>query len=157
MSVQRWFRFRHLWRIILFGLAVVSTTSVILALYPMPQDKCDCTNGHNELEPGIREDALLPSHKDREKKQAGHHVGKAQDDASWGPHKLAVVIPFRDRFDELPEFVPHMHSFLNAQKVRHKIVVVNQQDIYRYINRKVLLGMLWLRPFIGRLPLLKLM
>jgi hypothetical protein len=30
------------------------------------------------------------------------------------------------------EFVPHMHRFLSAQQVRHKIIVVNQQDKHRW-------------------------
>ena len=46
------------------------------------------------------------------------------DDESWGPHQLGVVVPYRDRFEELLEFVPHMHSYLNAKKVKHKIFIV---------------------------------
>ena len=53
------------------------------------------------------------------------------DDAMWGEHRLAVIVPFRDRFDELLEFVPHMHRFLNAQHVRHRIFVVSQADSLR--------------------------
>ena len=53
------------------------------------------------------------------------------DDESWGPHKMALVVPFRDRFDEILEFVPHMDNFLNAQRVRHKIFIINQADLYR--------------------------
>ena len=133
MGAQKLLRFRRVWRFIVFGIAVLFTTSLILALYPLPQDKCDCTNGHQALredtllrkeDKDIAEDELRAGEKDVEEVAAG-------DDPSWGPHKLAIIVPFRDRFDELLEFVPHMHRFLNAQKVRHKIVVVNQQDIYR--------------------------
>lgn len=53
------------------------------------------------------------------------------DDPSWGPHKLALIVPFRERFDELMAFVPFMHAFLNKKKIRHKIVVINQVDHYR--------------------------
>ena len=53
------------------------------------------------------------------------------DDESWGPHQLGVVVPYRDRFEELLEFVPHMHSYLNAKKVKHKIFIVNQVDKHR--------------------------
>lgn len=49
----------------------------------------------------------------------------------WGPHQLGVVVPYRDRFEELLEFVPHMHKFLNEKKVRHKIFIVNQVDKHR--------------------------
>lgn len=41
-------------------------------------------------------------------------------------HKLGVVVPFRDRFEELLEFVPHMNAFLNNQAINHKIYVINQ-------------------------------
>ena len=52
-------------------------------------------------------------------------------DDNWGPHQLGVVVPYRDRFEELLEFVPHMHNYLNAKKVRHKIFIVNQVDKHR--------------------------
>ena len=53
------------------------------------------------------------------------------DDPTWGQHRLAVIVPFRERFEELMEFAPHLHGFLNRQKIRHKIYVVNQVDILR--------------------------
>lgn len=55
----------------------------------------------------------------------------AVDDPSWGPHKLALIVPFRERFEELLVFVPFMHTFLNKKKIRHKILVINQLDHYR--------------------------
>lgn len=55
----------------------------------------------------------------------------AADDPSWGPHKLAVIVPFRERFEELLVFVPFMHTFLNKKKIRHKLLVINQVDHYR--------------------------
>ncbi|KAG7218638.1 hypothetical protein INR49_019971 [Caranx melampygus] len=63
----------------------------------------------------------------------------AADDPSWGPHKLALVIPFRERFEELLVFVPFMHTFLNKKKIRHKIIVINQVDHYRF-NRASLIN-----------------
>jgi xylosylprotein 4-beta-galactosyltransferase len=62
-------------------------------------------------------------------------------DFSLDPHtpKLAVLVPFRDRFDELTEFVPHMHNFLMHQAVNHEIVVLNQVDKYRF-NRASLIN-----------------
>lgn len=48
-----------------------------------------------------------------------------------GNHKLAVVVPFRDRFEEMMEFVPHIHSFLLRQNVAHRILVINQVDSHR--------------------------
>uniref|UniRef100_A0A8C9MDB4 Beta-1,4-galactosyltransferase 7 n=1 Tax=Panthera tigris altaica TaxID=74533 RepID=A0A8C9MDB4_PANTA len=49
-----------------------------------------------------------------------------EEDASWGPHRLAVLVPFRERFEELLVFVPHMHRFLSRKKVPHHIYVLNQ-------------------------------
>lgn len=49
----------------------------------------------------------------------------------WGPHQLGLVVPYRDRFEELLEFVPYMHKYLNDKKVRHKIFIVNQVDKHR--------------------------
>ena len=55
------------------------------------------------------------------------------DDSSWGGHRMAVVVPFRDRFDELLEFAPYLHRFLCAQRVRHQIFIINQGDPFRYM------------------------
>ena len=62
---------------------------------------------------------------DSDKKEEVHPID------SWGPHQLGVVVPYRDRFEELLEFVPHMHNYLNDKKIRHKIFIVNQVDKHR--------------------------
>lgn len=54
-------------------------------------------------------------------------------------HKLGIVVPFRDRFEELLEFVPHMDKFLTAQQINYKIYVINQIDQYRF-NRASLIN-----------------
>uniref|UniRef100_A0A8C8SLP9 Beta-1,4-galactosyltransferase n=1 Tax=Pelusios castaneus TaxID=367368 RepID=A0A8C8SLP9_9SAUR len=61
------------------------------------------------------------------------------DDPSWGPHRLALLVPFRERFEELLAFVPHMHRFLSRQRIRHRIFVLNQADRYRF-NRASLIN-----------------
>ncbi|GCB68175.1 beta-1,4-galactosyltransferase 7 isoform X2 [Scyliorhinus torazame] len=61
------------------------------------------------------------------------------DNPAWGPHKIAIVVPFRERFEELMTFVPHMHAFLNQKKIRHKILVINQVDHFRF-NRASLIN-----------------
>lgn len=48
-------------------------------------------------------------------------------------HKMAILVPFRDRFEELLEFVPYMHDFLNKQRTAHQIYVINQVDDYRFV------------------------
>jgi len=57
----------------------------------------------------------------------------------WGKHQLAVLVPFRGRYEELLEFAPHIHKFLNRQRIRHQIWVINQHDEYRF-NRASLLN-----------------
>lgn len=47
--------------------------------------------------------------------------------------RLGVIVPFRDRFDELLVFVPHISHFLLAQNIRNfKIYAVNQIDEFRF-------------------------
>ena len=62
--------------------------------------------------------------------RTNHEEARPAEDG-WGPHQLGLVVPYRDRFEELLEFVPHMHNYLNAKKVRHKIIIVNQADKHR--------------------------
>ena len=67
--------------------------------------------------------------KDINSERADQEDQHSEDD--WGPHQLGIVVPYRDRFEELLEFAPHMHNFLNSKKVRHKIFIVNQVDKHR--------------------------
>lgn len=82
-------------------------------------------------------DLSSPPHRDRAapREQAAPQPcppdPQAEEDPSWGPHKLALVVPFRERFEELLVFVPFMHAFLNKKKIRHKILIINQVDHYR--------------------------
>lgn len=57
----------------------------------------------------------------------------------WRAKTLAVIVPYRDRFEELQEFVPRIHAFLNQQRVPHHIAVVNQADSLRF-NRAALIN-----------------
>ncbi|KAF7268863.1 hypothetical protein GWI33_018059 [Rhynchophorus ferrugineus] len=54
-------------------------------------------------------------------------------------HKLALIVPFRDRFEELLLFAPYIHKFLLAQNIDHHIFVINQVDTYRF-NRASLIN-----------------
>ncbi|XP_055313598.1 beta-1,4-galactosyltransferase 7 [Sitodiplosis mosellana] len=53
--------------------------------------------------------------------------------------KLAILVPFRDRFDELLQFAPHMMKFLDRQAIPHHIFILNQVDRYRF-NRASLIN-----------------
>lgn len=59
--------------------------------------------------------------------------------SNYAEHNLAIIVPFRDRFDELLEFVPHMTKFLRKQNVSHHIFIVNQRDSFRF-NRASLIN-----------------
>lgn len=50
-----------------------------------------------------------------------------------------MLVPFRERFEELLVFVPHMHRFLSRKKVPHHIYVLNQVDHFRF-NRAALIN-----------------
>lgn len=54
-------------------------------------------------------------------------------------HHAAIVVPFRDRFDELEKFVPHLSRFLARKSISHEIWVVNQADQLRF-NRAALIN-----------------
>lgn len=53
--------------------------------------------------------------------------------------KLAVLVPFRDRFDELLKFAPHLTDFLKRQEIPHHIFILNQADRFRF-NRASLIN-----------------
>lgn len=45
-------------------------------------------------------------------------------------HQLAILVPFRDRFDELLKFAPHMNKFLGKQNLDYHIFILNQVLYY---------------------------
>ncbi|CAJ0941264.1 unnamed protein product, partial [Mesorhabditis belari] len=57
-------------------------------------------------------------------------------------HTLCVIIPFRDRYEELAVFAPYMDKFLNSQLVSHHFLVMNQTDPFRF-NRASLINVGW--------------
>ncbi|CAO4370465.1 unnamed protein product [Caenorhabditis nigoni] len=57
-------------------------------------------------------------------------------------HKLCVIVPYRDRLEELREFSPHMSQFLHNQNVSHHILIINQTDSLRF-NRASLINVGW--------------
>jgi len=57
-------------------------------------------------------------------------------------HQLCVIVPYRERFEELLVFAPHMHHFLDRQSIAHRILVMNQIDAYRF-NRASLINVGW--------------
>lgn len=43
-------------------------------------------------------------------------------------HKLAIIVPYRDRREHLDIFLPHIQSFLKDKNIDYKIFVVEQSD-----------------------------
>lgn len=54
-------------------------------------------------------------------------------------HRLAVLVPFRNRFKQLIRFVPHLSRFLNDQNIDYRILILHQIDSYRF-NRAALIN-----------------
>ncbi|XP_072307535.1 beta-1,4-galactosyltransferase 7 [Eucyclogobius newberryi] len=111
----------------LFGLCVL----LVLASLLWMQLTCS-----GDMSTAQRSSAPCPPLPDPNREQS---PGLDTDPSSWGPHKLVLVVPFRERFEELLVFVPFMHTFLNKKKIRHKILIVNQIDHYRF-NRASLIN-----------------
>ena len=55
----------------------------------------------------------------------------SDDQIIYSPHHLAIIVPFRDRFEELQDFVPHMHRYLKEKGISFTIYVINQADGHR--------------------------
>jgi xylosylprotein 4-beta-galactosyltransferase len=54
-------------------------------------------------------------------------------------HRLAVIVPLRNRMEELMHFVPHMSDFLAKQSLNFTIHVIHQVDELRF-NRASLIN-----------------
>lgn len=70
------------------------------------------------------------------RKIIARHINSRTYDANSGvpsAHKLAVLVPYRDRFEELLAFAPYLHDFLNKQEVSHRIYILNQVHILRIL------------------------
>ncbi|KAF5297355.1 hypothetical protein FQR65_LT01285 [Abscondita terminalis] len=52
--------------------------------------------------------------------------------------KVAVIVPYRDREAQLQLFVNYMHQFLQEQKIRYRIFVVEQNDDLPFNRAKML-------------------
>ena len=44
------------------------------------------------------------------------------------PHKLAVIVPYRDREENLQIFIPSIKVYLDSQKIAHTIYVIEQEE-----------------------------
>jgi hypothetical protein len=59
--------------------------------------------------------------------QLGNHSG-----GRWTPkdcnsrHKVAIIVPYRDREPHLKLFLNHMHSFLQQQSIEYSIYIIEE-------------------------------
>ncbi|CAL8262529.1 unnamed protein product [Lota lota] len=119
----------------LFGLCMVLGLVSLILL----QLSCTGDMSSSSSSGGAMADARSSQHHQQQPCPVETQAAPAVDDPTWGPHKLALIIPFRERFEELLVFVPFMHAFLNKKKIRHRIFVINQVDHYRF-NRASLIN-----------------
>lgn len=111
---------------LLLCIAVTLVVTIYLAFAPIQDAVCTCSR-----------------ERDKEKAHSTHRPdfqqARKDDSSKEESQRVAVLVPFRDRFEELLEFVPYLSSFLTQQGTRHKIYVLNQVDNYRF-NRASLIN-----------------
>jgi len=64
---------------------------------------------------------------------------ETNETTSQSKHRLAVIVPYRNRSSELEVFLPHMNSFLKLQSIDHIFMIINQVDKHRF-NRAALIN-----------------
>ncbi|KAJ8686952.1 hypothetical protein QAD02_022746 [Eretmocerus hayati] len=103
---------------ILSCIFVTFMITCFISIAPMSIEECKC----NKLEENEAEPHLI-------QKVARKH----------NKHNLAILVPYRDRFEELLIFAPHMKKFLDKQEINYHIFILNQIDRYRF-NRASLIN-----------------
>ncbi|CAK1555896.1 unnamed protein product [Leptosia nina] len=53
-------------------------------------------------------------------------------------HKVAIIVPFRDRHQHLAIFLNHMHPFLMKQQIEYGIFIVEQNDTSAFNRAKLM-------------------
>ena len=53
-------------------------------------------------------------------------------------HKLAVVVPYRDRAEHLKQFLPYMKEYLDKQNIVHNIYIIEQESGKSFNRAKLL-------------------
>lgn len=61
------------------------------------------------------------------------------NETSHFEHRLAVIVPFRNRSLELIDFVRHMSNFLTYQSINYRLYFIHQVDRHRF-NRAALIN-----------------
>jgi hypothetical protein len=65
-------------------------------------------------------------------KEAGLKMGgRYEPETCQSRHKVAIVVPYRDRKDHLTVFLRYLHPFLQRQQLNYVIIVVEQSGIIK--------------------------
>ena len=65
--------------------------------------------------------------------------GEYVPDNCDNPDHVAIIVPYRDRAEQLPVFLGHIHPFLMVQNIHYRIYLVNQADDNQF-NRAALMN-----------------
>ena len=88
-------------RVCIAGLTICLIYILLLVTGPL-QRECTCDQVENSV----------PSESQTKRKESGHF--------------LCLIVPYRERFEELTEFVPQMTAFLHRKNIPHYIFIINQ-------------------------------
>ncbi|KAJ8317016.1 hypothetical protein KUTeg_004920 [Tegillarca granosa] len=124
------------------GLGLCFILIIILSQTSLQETNCKCV--HDRAIQITCNHTLTDDHKVVSSSEIQKFSDK-NENLDWGPHKLALIIPFRDRLEELMEFAPYMHNYLNQKKIRHTIYVINQDSQSLYIEVCLLLFLSFVR------------
>ena len=67
-----------------------------------------------------------------------HPGGSCHPASSLSLPRVTMVVPLRDREDQLAVFLPFMHNFLQRQRLNYTIVIVNQLSKSKFNRAKLM-------------------
>ncbi|XP_043794665.1 beta-1,4-galactosyltransferase 7 isoform X2 [Apis laboriosa] len=110
-------KFKYIFACILITFII----SCLISIAPMSIDECKCE---------------IVTHSNQYNHKQHNNAVKVYKKSL---HRLAILVPFRDRFEELLIFAPHIKQFLDKQNIDYHIFVLNQIDRFRF-NRASLIN-----------------
>lgn len=97
----------------------------------------DCTVGWTNISSETKETLLKEDEMTVElkMKEAGLKMGgRYEPETCQSRHKVAIVVPYRDRKDHLTVFLRYLHPFLQRQQLNYVIIVVEQSGIIKLLR-----------------------
>ncbi|KAK2587503.1 hypothetical protein KPH14_003203 [Odynerus spinipes] len=102
--------------------------SCLIGIVPINIDECKCES-----------DVSMKQYNTQQQYNTHKQDIKPHKNSEKSEYRLAILVPFRDRFDELLIFAQHMKEFLDKQNIDYHIFILNQFDRYRF-NRASLIN-----------------